>query len=109
MKKVSVLVFAMAIAACTLFDKVMTDIQIGCESEALAASVIPTGTPVAIVANDLAAACDVADALIPTLENIVATYENKQVADGTAPAAGKQYAPAPWALPKIAARRAAKK
>ena len=97
------------VVGCTAFDKVMTDMQIGCAAEELAESVIPTGTPIATVATDVATACDLADKLIPDLENAIAAYENGQVANGAAPAVTAQYRPAPWAVAKIAAKRAAKK
>ena len=104
--KMSAVVLIGAVVGCAAFDKVMTDIQIGCAAEELAASVIPTGTPVATIAQDVADACGIASTLIPSLENVVATYENKQAADGTAPVANQQYRAAKWAEPILAAKRA---
>jgi hypothetical protein len=85
-------------------QSVLTDVQIACESEVLATSVIPAGTPVATVAADIAAGCGIATSLIPDLEQVVTAF---MASTTRAPApAGAVYTPSPRV---IAARAVAAK
>lgn len=79
----------------------LTDIDEGCVASELAGSVIPAGTPEATVAADVEVACGLADTALPDLVKIIDSFEST-----AAPAVGATYKPAPWAVPKIAARRA---
>jgi hypothetical protein len=83
-------------------DAVFNDIQAGCMVAELAQSVIPAGTPVAIVATDVQIGCDLADALIPDIEKVIGAFEATQGDAG--PPAGAVYKPAPFALVKIRAK-----
>jgi hypothetical protein len=90
--------------------KVLNAIDVGCATAELAGSVIPPGTPVSIVAVDVAIACNIIDAGIPELEKIITSFESQpSVADAGAPvASGATYKPAAWAVPIIAAKKAAR-
>jgi hypothetical protein len=74
-------------ATCTPAESrtVFTIIQTVCQAEILATSVIPTGTPVATVAADIEQGCNMVDAQLPAIEQVVTQWETDQAAAGTAP------------------------
>ena len=92
---------------------VLNDVETACVAAMLAESIIPAGTLPSAVAPDVALACDLAEAAIPDVERIIATFmtivnASQSVDAGVAARArGLLYRPAAWAVPKIAARRAA--
>lgn len=85
------------LAACTLAQTsaVFTDIEVACEAEALATSVIPTGTPAATVAADIEVACNLVDSQLPDIIKVVTAFEAQQASVGSAPPAGVLYTPSP--------------
>lgn len=88
-------------SGCAGLKAVFTDIQVACQAEVLATSVIPPGTPVATVAGDIELACDIAVSLDAKVQNVVAAYEASQ-ADAGVTGAYK-------ASPLVVAKKAAKK
>jgi hypothetical protein len=82
-------------ATCTPAESrsVFTVIQTVCQAEILATSVIPTGTPVATVAADIEQACNMIDAQLSAIEQVVTQWETDQAASGNAPMG--QYVPSP--------------
>jgi len=74
-------------ATCTPAESrtIFTVIQTVCQAEVLATSVIPTGTSVATVAADIEQACNMLDAQLPAIEQVVTQWENDQAVAGTAP------------------------
>lgn len=89
--------------------KILNAVNLGCCYAEMGASVIPPGTPVEVVALDVQLACGLVDAAIPELEKIITSFESKQAALDAGSPAGATYKPAPWAVPILAAKRAAKK
>lgn len=65
-----------AVEACTAAQvkQVFTDIEVACEAEVLASSVIPAGTEPAVVAQDVAMACNLSTTLLPDIEQVVVAY-----------------------------------
>ena len=84
------------LASCALFRTVLSDTQIACQTEVLASSIIPPGTPLQPVVSDVTMACGIADALIPDVQAIVAAYIAAQAEAGVSTAAA--YVPSPMVL-----------
>lgn len=95
----SSILFAGHLVACTpaqiaATNAVFTDVQTACQAEALATSVIPAGTEASAVAKDVAAACGIANTLLPWVQNVVTSWMAAQTAAGLVPSV-PTYSPTP--------------
>jgi hypothetical protein len=84
-------------AACATAQKVFSDIQTGCIAEALATSVIPPGTPVAMVATDVELVCDLVLDIDKDVQAAVTEYEAEEAEAGVS---ATTYIPSPMATRK---------
>jgi hypothetical protein len=83
--------------SCKTEQAIFTDVQVACQAEALATSVIPPGTPVALVAADVELACDLTLAVDTDVQAVVAAYEAAQAEAGVS---ATVYVPSPLAQKK---------
>jgi len=88
-----------AVLSCKQAQAIFTDVQVACQAEALATSIIPPGTPVAQVAQDVELACDLTEAVDADVQAVVAAYEAAQAEAGVS---ATTYIPTPMATKKRA-------
>jgi len=97
------LILPIVLVSCAAAQAIFTDIQVACQGEALATSIIPTGTPASVVAADIELACDIATTFDSDVQKVVTAWEAAQSDAGVSPVGGT-YTPSPMATHKRKAK-----